>query len=70
MTSLNKTTHHGSAILHVTGQTVYINDIAASTQLREPLKIVKFKAQANLIPEFTLVNEDFKFVQQRRNLHF
>jgi len=30
---------------------------------------VKFKAQANLIPEFTLVNEDFKFVQQRRNLH-
>ncbi len=33
-------------------------------------KIVKFKAQANLRPEFTLVNEDYKFVQQRRNLHF
>ncbi len=38
--------------------------------LGQSLKIVKFKAQENLKPESTTVNEDFKFSQQRRSLHF
>jgi hypothetical protein len=32
--------------------------------------MVKFKAQEILKPEFTVVNEDFKILKQRKSFHF
>ena len=53
MTPNIKTTHHGSAVLHVTGQTVYINDIAASAQLLHGRVVYSAHAHA-LIKSFNL----------------
>jgi hypothetical protein len=51
-------------------QTYQQGNLVTIINLREFLKIAKFKAQELLKPEFTVVNEDFKSLKQRRNLHF